>query len=222
MKKLAVLTGAGISAESGIATFRGSGGLWENHDVQEVASPIGWKKNPKLVLDFYNARRRQLLEAKPNAAHFFLKELESRYEVVVITQNIDDLHERAGSARIIHLHGELLKVRSEKNGQLLYDWKEDLALGQKAADGAQLRPDVVWFGELVPMLEAAIDVVLEAELLLVIGTSLQVYPAASLLEYFSPNKPVFVIDPDCVTVSGNQNICFIRKKATEGIKELPL
>lgn len=153
MKKIVVLTGAGISAESGISTFRDSNGLWENHDIMEVASPEGWRNNPKLVLNFYNLRRKQLKEVKPNSAHYFLKGLEEKYEVVVITQNVDDLHERAGSSKIIHLHGELLKVRSEKNEDMVLDWSEDINLGDLAEDGAQLRPYIVWFGEMVPMLE---------------------------------------------------------------------
>src|SRR5690606_35074634 len=167
MKKVVVLTGAGISAESGISTFRDSNGLWENHDIMEVASPQGWQKNPKLVLDFYNLRRRQLKEVKPNSAHYYLKALEEKYEVVIITQNVDDLHERAESSNVIHLHGELKKVRSEKNEDLILDWEEDIHLGDLAEDGAQLRPHIVWFGEMVPMMERAIEEVSDADIMLV-------------------------------------------------------
>jgi len=222
MKKIVVLTGAGISAESGISTFRDSNGLWENHDIMEVASPEGWRNNPKLVLNFYNLRRKQLKEVKPNSAHYFLKGLEEKYEVVVITQNVDDLHERAGSSKIIHLHGELLKVRSEKNEDMVLDWSEDINLGDLAEDGAQLRPYIVWFGEMVPMLERAVEEVLSADVMLVIGTSLQVYPAASLIDYIEYGKPVFVIDPNSVLVPHNPHIKIIRKTATEGVKELDL
>jgi len=222
MKKIVVLTGAGISAESGISTFRDSNGLWENHDIMEVASPQGWMNNPGLVLNFYNLRRRQLKEVEPNPAHHFLKDLEEEYEVVVITQNVDDLHERAGSSNIIHLHGELLKARSEENEDLILDWPEDIHLGDLAEDGAQLRPHIVWFGEMVPMLERAVEEVVNADIMLVIGTSLQVYPAASLIDYIEYGKPVYVIDPNSVTVPNNPHIKIIRKTATEGVKELDL
>lgn len=224
MKRIAVLTGAGISAESGISTFRDANGLWENHDIMEVASPEGWRNNPQLVLNFYNQRRRQLKEVQPNAAHYFLKDLEEKYEVTIITQNVDDLHERAGSSKIIHLHGELLKVRSEKNENLVQLWTEDLNLGDLAPDGAQLRPHIVWFGEMVPKMEEAIEVVCNADVLLVIGTSLQVYPAASLLNFLPNGKPIYVIDPNSVSVPvpNNPSIKVIQKKATEGVKELNL
>ncbi len=222
MKKIVVLTGAGISAESGISTFRDSNGLWENHDIMEVASPQGWINNPELVLNFYNLRRKQLKEVQPNPAHYFLKELEEKYKVVVITQNVDDLHERAGSSHIIHLHGELLKARSEKSEDLVLDWEEDIHLGDLAEDGAQIRPHIVWFGEMVPMLEKAVEEVLSADIMLVIGTSLQVYPAASLIDYMEYGKPIYVIDPNSVSVSNNPHIKIIRKKATEGVKELDL
>ncbi len=220
MKKIVVLTGAGISAESGISTFRDSNGLWENHDIMEVASPEGWRNNPGLVLNFYNLRRRQLKEVQPNSAHYFLKELEEKYEVVVITQNVDDLHERAGSSHIIHLHGELRKARSEKNEDLVLDWEEDIHLGDLAEDSAQLRPHIVWFGEMVPLLEKAIKEVENADLMLVIGTSLQVYPAASLIDYMERGKPIYVIDPNSVTIPNNPYIKVIRKTATEGVKDL--
>ena len=222
MKKVVVLTGAGISAESGISTFRDSNGLWENHDIMEVASPEGWQNNPELVLNFYNLRRRQLKEVQPNSAHYFLKELEKKFEVVVITQNVDDLHERAGSSQVIHLHGELKKVRSEKSEDLILDWEEDIQLGDLAEDGAQLRPHIVWFGEMVPMMEKAIEEVSDADIMLVIGTSLQVYPAASLIDFIEYGKPIYVIDPNSVSVSNNPHIKIIRKKATEGVKELDL
>lgn len=222
MKKVVVLTGAGISAESGISTFRDSNGLWENHDIMEVASPEGWRNNPELVLSFYNLRRRQLKEVKPNSAHYFLKELEEKYEVVIITQNVDDLHERAGSSKVIHLHGELLKVRSEKNEDLILDWEEDINPGDLAEDGAQLRPHIVWFGEMVPMMERAMEEVSDADIMLVIGTSLQVYPAASLIDFIEYGKPIYVIDPNSITVPNNPNIKVIRKTATEGVKELDI
>jgi NAD-dependent deacetylase len=220
MKKIVVLTGAGISAESGISTFRDANGLWENHDIMEVASPQGWAKNPELVLNFYNLRRAQLKEVEPNAAHYFLKNLEEKYEVVVITQNVDDLHERAGSSKVIHLHGELIKVRSEKNEDLVKEWREDINLGDLAEDGAQLRPHIVWFGEMVPMMEAAILEVENADIMLVIGTSLQVYPAASLIDFMEFGKPIYVIDPNSVSIPNNPYISVIQKNATEGILDL--
>src|SRR5690606_21391290 len=185
-----VLTGAGISAESGISTFRDANGLWENHDILEVASIWGWEKNPKLVLDFYNQRRKQLFTVEPNAAHFYLRDLESRHEVTIITQNVDDLHERAGSSQVVHLHGELRKVRSEINESLVYDWTEDLNWGDKGEDGAQLRPHIVWFGEAVPKMEEAISLTQVADCMIIIGTSLQVYPAASLVDYLPKSAPL--------------------------------
>ncbi|MFV0174715.1 NAD-dependent deacylase [Empedobacter falsenii] len=217
-KKLVVLTGAGISAESGISTFRDANGLWENHDIMEVASIEGYQRNPKLVQEFYNQRRKQLFEVEPNAAHYFLKELENDFEVVIITQNVDDLHERAGSSKIIHLHGELRKARSEKNENLIIDWNEDIKLGDFAEDGNQLRPHIVWFGEMVPKIENAIDEVLTADILMIIGTSMQVYPAASLKDYVKPNVPILYIDPsDSYTDS---SIIHIKKKATESLDDL--
>lgn len=222
MKKIIVLTGAGISAESGISTFRDANGLWENHDIMEVASPQGWRNNPELVLNFYNLRRRQLKEVQPNAAHHFLKQLEEKYKVVIITQNVDDLHERAGSSNVIHLHGELLKARSVENENLIIDWTEDINLGDLAKDGAQLRPHIVWFGEMVPMMESAMEEVSTADIMLVIGTSLQVYPAASLIDYMEHGKPIFVIDPNSLTIPNNPYIKVIQKKATEGILDLDL
>ncbi|SMC56808.1 SIR2 family NAD-dependent protein deacylase [Moheibacter sediminis] len=222
MKKIVVLTGAGISAESGISTFRDANGLWENHDIMEVASLEGWRKNPELVLNFYNQRRKQLKEVKPNSAHYFLKDLEKKYKVVIITQNVDNLHEMAGSSNVLHLHGELLRARSVENENLAVDWTEDIHLGDLAEDGAQLRPHIVWFGEMVPMMERAIDEVSDADIMLVIGTSLQVYPAASLIDYMERGKPIYVIDPNSVSVPNNPNIKVIQKKATEGILELNL
>lgn len=222
MKKIVVLTGAGISAESGISTFRDANGLWENHDIMEVASPEGWKANPELVLNFYNQRRRQLKEVQPNSAHYFLKELEEKYKVAIITQNVDNLHEMAGSSNVIHLHGELLKARSVENEDLVIDWTEDINLGDLAEDNAQLRPHIVWFGEMVPMMERAIDEVSDADIMLIIGTSLQVYPAASLMDYMQRGKPIYVIDPNSVAIPNNPNIKVIRKTATEGVLELNL
>ncbi len=221
MKKIVVLTGAGISAESGISTFRDANGLWENHDIMEVASIDGWHKNPSLVLEFYNQRRRQLKEVSPNAAHHFLKYLEVDFEVVVVTQNVDDLHEKAGNKNIIHLHGELLKARSENNEELIYDWHEDINLGDLADDGSQLRPHIVWFGEMVPLLENAAKEVESADILLIIGTSLQVYPAASLMHYLKDDRPIYLIDPNEMNLGFNlPNLIHIQKKATEGVKEL--
>lgn len=219
-KKIVVLTGAGISAESGISTFRDANGLWENHDIMEVASPQGWQKNPSLVLEFYNQRRRQLKEVKPNSAHLFLKNMEERFDMVIITQNVDDLHERAGSSKVLHLHGELRKVRSEANEELVYNWEDDVHLGDLAEDGAQLRPHIVWFGEMVPMMETAIQEVKNADGMIVIGTSLQVYPAASLLDFLPKGKPIYVIDPNTIEFQKNPMIQIIRKTATEGVLDI--
>lgn len=219
-KKIVVLTGAGISAESGISTFRDANGLWENHDIMEVASPQGWQKNPSLVLEFYNQRRRQLKEVEPNSAHLFLKDLEEKFEVVIVTQNVDDLHERAGSSKVLHLHGELRKVRSERNEELVYNWEDDVHLGDLAEDGAQLRPHIVWFGEMVPMMETAIQEVENADGMIVIGTSLQVYPAASLLDFLPKGKPIYVIDPNTIEFQKNPMIQIIRKTATEGVLDI--
>ncbi|RYZ55100.1 MAG: NAD-dependent deacylase, partial [Sphingobacteriales bacterium] len=194
MKKLLVLTGAGISAESGIKTFRDADGLWEGHDVMEVATPEGFKKNPSLVLDFYNQRRQQLKDVKPNAAHMGLAQLEKEFDITVVTQNVDDLHERGGSTKIIHLHGQLLQARSSQNPDAVIYWSDDIHLGQKAGDGSQLRPHIVWFGEAVPAMDEAMVIASEADILVVIGTSLQVYPAAGLISYVQPNVPVFYID----------------------------
>ncbi|SDS04797.1 NAD-dependent deacetylase [Polaribacter sp. KT25b] len=205
MKKLVVLTGAGISAESGIETFRDADGLWEGHDVMEVATPEGFKANPKLVLDFYNARRNQLLEVQPNKAHYNLVDLENDFDVEIITQNVDDLHERAGSTKVTHLHGELLKVRSSVDESIILDWKKDLFLGDLCIKKSQLRPHIVWFGEMVPMLEKAIEITEKADILVIIGTSMQVYPAASLINYVKLNTPIYFIDPKPSVSKNNFN-----------------
>lgn len=221
MKKIVVLSGAGISAESGIKTFRDADGLWEGHDIMEVASPIGWNKNPTLVLDFYNKRRAQLLTVQPNKAHEILAELEKQFNVHIITQNVDDLHERAGSSSILHLHGELLKVRSVSNEKNIMQWKTDLNLGDCDADGNQLRPHIVWFGEAVPLIEKAIEIVESADILIIIGTSLQVYPAAGLMNYVSQNVPVFYIDPKPTSIYDLPNkLKVLPLSAVEGMKIL--
>jgi len=193
--KLTVLTGAGISAESGISTFRDSNGLWENHDIMEVASPMGWRKDRELVLNFYNARRRQLYEVKPNEGHLALVHLENDFDVTIITQNVDDLHEKAGSSNIVHLHGELKKVRSEVHEHLVYDWEGDLNLGDQCELGTQLRPHIVWFGEMVPMLDVAAQAIQTSDVIVIVGTSMQVYPAAGLVGYAPVGIPIYYIDP---------------------------
>ena len=218
MKHIVVLTGAGMSAESGIKTFRDADGLWEGHDVMEVASPQGFAANPELVLDFYNQRRRQLLNVKPNAAHYALADLESNYKVTIVTQNVDDLHERAGSTTLIHLHGELLKARSVYDEFDVQTWTKDLNLGDLCKKGYQLRPHIVWFGEAVPMIPKAMDICETADILLIIGTSMQVYPAASLIHYVSSNTKIYYIDPK-PAMDSNAQITVIGKKATIGIKE---
>ena len=195
MKKVVVLTGAGISAESGIKTFRDSDGLWENHRIEDVATPEAWMRNPELVLQFYNQRRAQLNEVEPNAGHRALAALEDHFEVHVVTQNVDDLHERAGSSRILHLHGELRKMRSERYPDLIYDCPGDIRIGDKCESGFQLRPHIVWFGEAVPMLEAAAALAAQADVFIIVGTSLQVYPAASLMIYANAGIPFFYVDP---------------------------
>jgi NAD-dependent protein deacetylase/lipoamidase len=220
-KHIVVLSGAGISAESGLKTFRDSDGLWMGYDVYEVASPQGWFKDPQLVLDFYNARRREVASALPNAAHTGLAELEKDFDVTVITQNIDDLHERAGSSNVLHLHGEIFKMRSINNENLLFDIRSDINLGDLAEDGAQLRPHIVWFGEAVPMMEKAIDRVIKGcDYFVVVGTSLQVYPAASLLQYAASHLPKFIIDKKIPETGKHPNLHFIEKPATEGVEEL--
>ncbi len=218
--RIVALTGAGISAESGIQTFRGAGGLWEGHDIYEVASPQGFAKNPKLVLDFYNARRKNLLAAKPNAAHFALADLEKHFDMRIITQNVDDLHERAGSAKVLHLHGELFKAQSTKFSGLVYEWKNDLNLGDKCELGSQLRPFIVWFGEQVPKMDEAIEIAAQADIFLVIGASLVVYPAAGLLNYVKHEVPKYIIDPEIPAVYHVPNVEFIRATATQGAPSL--
>lgn len=219
-QKLVVLSGAGISAESGIATFRDSGGLWEGHDVMEVATPEGWARNQELVLNFYNERRRALLAAEPNRAHRILAELEAHYDTTIITQNVDDLHERAGSSRIIHLHGELLKARSSADERLVYDWPGDIRPGDTCELGSQIRPHIVWFGEAVPMIERAALVASQADIFVVIGTSLVVYPAAGLLQYAPISARVFVIDPKRPEVFLPDRITFIEERASMGAEKL--
>ncbi|GHQ69922.1 NAD-dependent protein deacylase [Helicobacter pylori] len=220
MKNLVILSGAGISAESGIKTFRDADGLWEGHDIMEIASPYGWKKNPQKVLDFYNQRRRQLFEVYPNKAHKALAELEKHYQVNIITQNVDDLHERAGSSRILHLHGELLSVRSEKDPNLVYRWEKDLNLGDLAKDKSQLRPDIVWFGEAVPLLKEAISLVKQAHLLIIIGTSLQVYPAASLYTHAHKDALIYYIDPKAKNARLPKNVQCINNSAVHAMQDL--
>ena len=219
MQKLVVLTGAGISAESGISTFRDSGGLWEGYDVNQVATPEGFAADPALVLDFYNQRRRQLSQVEPNEAHRLLAHLEKRYEVVIITQNVDDLHERAGSHNIIHLHGELLKSRGVDNPEVTYPCTGDIHVGDKSPTGAQLRPHIVWFGEEVPMLEKAIAQVYSADILMIIGTSLQVYPAASLIDYVKEGTPIFYIDPN-PSLHSKGELTVIAQKASTGVAKV--
>jgi NAD-dependent deacetylase len=217
-KKLVVLTGAGISAESGIKTFRDSNGLWEGHNVMDVATPEGWHKNQPLVLDFYNQRRKQLKEVEPNLGHQILAELEKYFDVYIITQNVDNLHERAGSSNITHLHGELLKVRSSKNENYILDWQDDLNIGDNDQHGHQLRPHIVWFGEQVPALEDAITLTEQADYFAVIGTSLQVYPAASLVNFTPKTTPIYYIDPKPIKIPNLRNsLEVIPNKASEGM-----
>lgn len=217
-KTLVVLTGAGISAESGLRTFRDSDGLWEGHDVKEVATPEAFRRNPQLVLDFYNFRRREIIKAQPNAAHIGLAELQDKYDVHIITQNIDDLHERAGSRNVLHLHGKILEMRSVADSKLIYEIRDDIHLGDKAADGAQLRPNIVWFGEAVPLINVAADIVQNADILVVIGTSLVVYPAAGLVEETRAGIPLFLLDKVIPEISARRaNLIKIEAPATTGI-----
>lgn len=226
MKKIVVLTGAGMSAESGISTFRDSGGLWEKYPVEQVATPEGYAANPKLVIDFYNERRKQLLNVEPNMGHRILAELEKNFDITVVTQNVDNLHERAGSTKVIHLHGELTKVTSSREPNNPKYIKElspecyDVKIGDLADDGSQLRPFIVWFGEAVPMIETAIDCVEKADIFVIIGTSMNVYPAAGLLNYVDGNVPVYLIDPNPVNISSNRKINVISKGASEGMENL--
>ncbi|MDP4240532.1 MAG: NAD-dependent deacylase [Bacteroidota bacterium] len=221
MKKIIVLTGAGMSAESGIRTFRDSDGLWEEYKIDDVATPNGWRRNPGLVLDFYNQRRRQLLASKPNAGHYALAELEKDFDVQIITQNIDNLHERAGSSQVVHLHGELMKVRSTGPGEEVFDVspeKPNVNLGDKCPKGYQLRPHIVWFGEAVPEIEKAERMTYDADLFLIIGTSLVVYPAAGLIHNVRPGVPIYLIDPKEVNHIP-YDVTVIQKGASEGMKE---
>jgi NAD-dependent deacetylase len=221
VKKLVVLTGAGISQESGIKTFRDSDGLWNSYRIEEVASPVAWERDPAMVLDFYNFRRKQLHEVDPNSAHTALAGLEQSFDVHVITQNVDDLHERAGSTRVLHLHGELKKARSTLDPELVYDLKGwELKPGDKCEKGSQLRPHIVWFGEPVPNIMTATTMVKHADIFVVIGTSLQVYPAAGLLQYVPGKIPKYLIDPEAEPGNFIQNLTIIREKATVGIIKL--
>ncbi len=221
MKQIVVLTGAGISAESGLKTFRDADGLWEGHDVMEVASPQGFARNPELVLEFYNQRRRQLLKVTPNAGHKALVQLEEKFKVDIITQNVDNLHEQAGSGNVLHLHGELFKVRSTADENHVLTWKKDLVLGDFDENGHQLRPHIVWFGEMVPMLEPAIEIVAQADIVIIIGTSMQVYPAASLVNYAKLGTPVYLIDPKPnVNENDFESLTIIAKTATIGVPSL--
>jgi NAD-dependent deacetylase len=221
LRKIVVFTGAGISAESGISTFRDSGGLWEKYDLRDVATPEAWVRNPNLVLDFYNQRRKQVLEVQPNAAHKALVELERNFDVTVITQNVDDLHERAGSKNVVHLHGEIRKSRSTKNPDLVYDIKGwELKAGDKCEEGSQLRPHIVWFGEMVPAMDLATEISSEADIFLIIGTSLNVYPAAGLVHSTSKNCPIYLVDPNEVNNPGITNLVFIKETAGKGVPAL--
>jgi len=220
-KKIVILTGAGISAESGIKTFRDADGLWEGHDIMEVATPQGWNQNQELVLDFYNQRRKQLLTVQPNKAHKFLTNLEDNFDVTIITQNVDDLHERSGSSNVIHLHGELRKVRSTVDKTLVYNWDTDLNIGDTCKKGSQLRPHIVWFGEDVPNLILAEEITQTADILIIIGTSMQVYPAANLIYAIKNGTPIYFIDPK-PSISENQfeNLTIIAENATVGIERI--
>lgn len=222
-KKVVVLTGAGMSAESGLKTFRDGDGLWENHRVEEVATPQAFARDPEKVMRFYNQRRKQLLTVAPNSAHHALADLETSFDVTIITQNIDNLHEAAGSTCVLHLHGELLKVRSVQDEQKLYDWKEDLNLGDVDDKGIQLRPHVVWFGESVPMIGPAVEMVAAADVILVIGSSMQVYPAAGLVQYAAATAPIYYIDPHPQLnheLSHRKNLVVIEEKATTGVPKV--
>lgn len=220
MKKLVVLTGAGISAESGLKTFRDSDGLWEGYRVEEVATPEAFAHNPALVLDFYNYRRQQVAQAEPNLAHAVLAQLERDFDVQIITQNIDDLHERAGSTKVLHLHGEIFKMRSSRNTEMIYPIKGDIQMGDLADDGTQLRPYIVWFGEAVPMIEPAAEMVADADLFAVVGTSLVVYPAAGLVNCTRPDTPVFVVDKKIPSIKAGNRLKIFEQPATEGMVAL--
>ncbi|MBC7643136.1 MAG: NAD-dependent deacylase [Flavobacterium sp.] len=220
-KKLLVLTGAGISAESGIQTFRDSDGLWEGHNVNDVATPEGWARNPELVMDFYNKRRAQLHTVLPNLAHEILVDLEKDFDVSIITQNVDNLHEKAGSTNVLHLHGELLKVRSTKNSKHIFDWHNDLTFNDFDDNGHQLRPHIVWFGEEVPELENAVNIVQQADIVIIIGTSLQVYPAASLMNFAQENIPVYYVDLKLAEIlDAPLNLKIIAATASKGLQSI--
>lgn len=220
-KKIVALTGAGISAESGLATFRGADGLWEGHRIEDVASPEGWARNPELVLDFYNQRRSAARRAQPNAGHRALAELEKAYEVVIVTQNVDDLHERAGSSRVMHLHGQLFQSRSSHYEELVYPMTQDrIELGELCEKGHQLRPNIVWFGEAVPLMELAIDEAATADIFMVIGTSLQVYPAAGLVQFAPQGCPIYIIDPHQPPLTARPNLHFITELASTGVPQV--
>lgn len=220
-QKIVVLTGAGMSAESGLKTFRDENGLWEGHDLMQVATPEGFARNPELVLEFYNQRRRQLLDVSPNKGHLALAKLEQAFDVSIITQNVDNLHEQAGSSHVVHLHGELFKVRSTMDKNHILDWKKDLIFGDLDDKGHQLRPHIVWFGEMVPMLETAAEITQQAEILIVVGTSMQVYPAASLIYYAPKHTPIYFIDPrPNIRSSDFDNLTVIPKTASEGVPGL--
>ena len=220
-QKIVVLTGAGMSAESGLKTFRDENGLWEGHDVMQVASPQGFASNPELVLEFYNLRRKQLLEVSPNAGHNALAKLEDVFDVSIITQNVDNLHEQAGSSHVVHLHGELLKVRSTVDENHILDWKKDLVLGDVDENGHQLRPHIVWFGEMVPLLETAAQITQQADKVIIVGTSMQVYPAASLIHYAPDQTPIYFIDPrPNIRNSDFENLTIISKTAAKGVPVL--
>jgi len=221
MKKIVVVTGAGISSESGCNTFRDTNGLWRKYRVEEVASPVAWHRNPGLVLDFYNERRKKLFQVEPNPGHQALVKLEDKYEVQIITQNVDDLHERAGSSNVLHLHGELKKARSTKDPSLIYTLdKWELKLGDFCEKGSQLRPHIVWFGEPVPMFETAMKLSVKADIFIVIGTSLAVYPAASLISYVNSEAPKYYIDPNASVLHGVDNLYLIKEKAGAGVPRL--
>lgn len=220
-KKIVILSGAGMSAESGIQTFRGAGGLWNGHDVMEVASPEGWAANPKMVLEFYNQRRKQAAEVEPNQGHILLAEMESEYDIQIITQNVDNLHEKAGSSNVLHLHGELFKVRSTVDESKVYDldgW--ELNWGDKCELGSQLRPHIVWFGEAVPLINTAFNIAKTADIFVIIGTSMAVYPAASIVDYVAHHVPKYIIDPDIPDVYGVNKLFKIEMGAGKGVKEL--
>jgi len=220
-KKIIVFSGAGISAESGIKTFRDSGGLWEEYKIDDVATPDAWKRNPTLVTEFYNLRRKQVMEAKPNDAHYFFAELQKKYTVQVITQNIDDLHERAGSRNVLHLHGEIMKVRSSVDENLVYPLKKwEVKMGDTCDKGSQLRPHIVWFGEMVPNMDVAAEMIIDADYFITVGTSLNVYPAAGLIEVAAPSIPKYLIDPGNFDLVHLDNLVHIKEKAVQGVEQL--